>query len=72
MGSELKFNGSSGRKPQAEARRYVYRMLSTVLDLAIQNGDGWLFDNVEREPDQRRLLKAVHAVRKELEMKGAR
>jgi alcohol dehydrogenase YqhD (iron-dependent ADH family) len=70
--TKLLFNGDDGRKPQTEARRYVYRILRTMLDHELQDRDGWMFGGVEREPDVRRLTKAVEAVKKELLRKVAR
>lgn len=34
------FNGASGRKPQTEARRYVYGVLATILNQE-RGEDGW-------------------------------
>jgi hypothetical protein len=63
---ELEFNSRDGRKPQTEARRYVYRVLATVL----VEDPRWFYEGIEQEPDRRRLKKAMAAVRAELLRKG--
>ena len=68
----LKFSGESGRAPQAEARRYVYAVLVSVLENEFNDDEGWMFGGIETEPDRRRLTKAVHAVQKELGRKANR
>lgn len=71
--SELKFNGGSGRKPQTEARRYVYGTLVVMLLHELrqrETGEGWMFGGIEHEPDQRRLIKALKAVREEMKRKA--
>lgn len=72
--SPLKFNGDFGRKPQAEARRYVYGVLVSMLAnerrQGRENGEGWMFGGIEREEDRRRLHKALEAVEKEMERKA--
>jgi hypothetical protein len=69
--SDLEFNGSNGRKPQTEARRYVYRCLARILREDMQNA-GWLHEDLEHEPDRRRAMKAANAVVRELEKKASR
>lgn len=68
----LKFNSDAGRKPQTEARRYVYRVLGAMLDYELnpEERNGWMFGGIDQEPDQRRLRKAIEAVKKELLSKG--
>ena len=61
------FNGKSGRKPQTEARRYVYQCIATALGNNQECEDGWFaptpnFD----EFDRRRLSKAIVSIRKEM------
>jgi hypothetical protein len=70
--SGLEFKGDSGRKPQAEARRYVYRVISMILDYELTDSDGWMFGGIEKEPDQSRLRKAIKAVRVEMLRKAAK
>jgi hypothetical protein len=57
----LKFDGASGRKPQTEARRYVYSCLVTTLAEDIERA-GYLHEDLEEEPDRRRALKAAPPV----------
>lgn len=67
--STLKFNGASGRKPQTEARRYVYRIIFSMLDSEFNEPDfhqGWMFGGIENSADRRRLTKAIRAVQKEM------
>jgi hypothetical protein len=54
---ELKFGGANGRKPQAEARRYVYAVAATMLEneLGEHQRNGWMFGGLEEEPDRRRV-----------------
>ena len=65
----MKFNGSSGRKPQTEARRYVYAVLATAIEHDGDDIRGWLFGGLE-EPDRRRVEKAARAIVKELRRKA--
>ena len=64
--SELKFSGASGQRPQTEARRYVYAVLSAMLDHELCEPEGWMFGGIEQEPDERRVRKAIKAVRAEM------
>ena len=68
------FDGGSGRRPSAEARRYVYGVLAQILDneLGPDEKEGWIFGGVEDELDRRRLTKAVKAVQKEMRRKAER
>lgn len=63
----LHFSSVNGRRPQTEARRYVYGVLCAMLahELTQEARDGWMFGGIEQEPDQRRLTKAIKAVIKE-------
>ncbi len=68
-----RFNGQTGRKPQTEARRYVYGVLCAMLDSEFNDPDfheGWMFGGIEHEPDRRRLTKAIKLVRAELARKA--
>jgi hypothetical protein len=68
------FDGSSGRKPQSEARRFVYACLATILDNGEERGeDGWFAMGPDGDEfDRRRLEKALDAVRNEMLRKSAR
>ena len=68
--ADLKFSGANGRKPQTEARRYVYRILFSMLKHELGDVDGWMFGGIEEEPDKRRLTKAIKAVMVEMRRKG--
>jgi hypothetical protein len=68
----MMFDGSSGRRPSAEARRYVYMVLATSLDVDLQDPDGWMFGGMENEVDRRRVRKAAVLVIAELQRKGNR
>lgn len=70
--SNLRFNGSSGSKPQTEARRYVYRIISTMLTSELGDREGWMFGGIDNEFDRRRLRKAIVAVRDEMKRKADR
>ena len=66
----LKFNGSSGRRPSAEARSYVYAVLASALETDLGDPEGWMRGGIEEEPDERRVFKAARAVIKELRRKA--
>jgi len=74
----MKFNGDGrgrhGRKPNTEARRYVYAILVPMLEHELNSDqrDGWMFGGIEEEPDQRRLRKAIKAVMVEMRRKASR
>jgi hypothetical protein len=69
-----KFRGQSGRKPQTEARAFVYGCLATILDNGQERGDeGWFgLGDEGDEFDRRRLRKALDAVRAEMIRKQRR
>lgn len=67
----LMFNGTSGRRPTAEARRYVYRVLASALREDLKDSEGWVFGGMVNEPDRRRAAKAARAIIDELIRKGA-
>lgn len=73
---KLKFDGSRGWKPQAEARRYVYSVLVAMLDHEVssypENVEGWMFGGIDNEFDRRRLEKAIRAVQAEMLRKANR
>jgi hypothetical protein len=68
----LKFNGESGRKPQTEARRWVYAVLATILDNSSERSEhGWFSLGPDGDEfDRRRLLKALDSVRAEMVRKS--
>lgn len=68
------FNGDGGRKPQTEARRFVYGCLATICDNDTERSEnGWFAMGPEADEfDRRRLRKALDAVRAEMLRKQAR
>jgi hypothetical protein len=65
-----KFDGSSGKRPSAEARRYVYDCFATTLAADLDNGSGYIFEDDDLDEfDVRRIQKAVKLVIKELRRK---
>jgi hypothetical protein len=67
----MKFKGESGRKPQTEARMYVYRCIAAVLDNDTEQSDnGWFGLPDGDEFDRRRLKKAITSVTQEMIRKG--
>lgn len=71
----MKFDGSSGRKPSTEARRYVYAvtaiMLEAELEMPLREAQ-WLFGDTELDEfDRRRLRKEAAKVVAELRRKAA-
>ncbi len=67
----MMFDGSSGMKPSAEARRYIYRVLAAAVETDIRDRDGWILGGVDNEFDERRLRKEAKKVAAELLRKGA-
>lgn len=65
------FDGKSGRKPSAEARRYIYAVLATAIVHDLLDLEGWIFGGMDEEPDRRRARKAALAIKRELEKKAA-
>lgn len=66
----LRFDGSTGTRPQTEARRYVYAIVATMLEHEPSDPDGWIFGGIEREEDKRRLRKAIRSVSSEMRKKA--
>lgn len=68
----MKFDGSSGRKPETEARKYVYNILVEMLrhELSPEEKDGWMFGGIERDADQQLLRKAIKGVMSEMKRRG--
>ena len=65
------FNGANGRKPQTEARMYIYRCIAAALDNSTEQSDGgWFGLPGANEFDRRRWRKAIDAVTKEMIRKG--
>lgn len=56
----------TSKRPQAEARRWVYAELADLVD----ENPRWFFDGVDNEFDRRRIRKALDAVVTELRKKG--
>jgi hypothetical protein len=69
-GYKIIFDGSSGRRPSAEARRYVYAIVATSLENDMEDSGGWLFGGLESEFDRRRVRKAARLVVTELRRKA--
>ncbi len=69
-----KFNGKSGRKPQTEARRWVYGVIAYLLDSDHERSEnGWFSMGEEATTaDRVRLNKALDAVRDEMLRKAKR
>ncbi len=67
-----KFNGNSGRKPQTEARKWVYGVLAIILDSEDEQTGRFDPGDDADEFDRRRIRKAVEAVKKEMTRKAAR
>ena len=68
----MKFNGASGRKPSAEARRYIYRMLAMSLEEKLSDGTGNPYDDDGLdELDRRRIQRVGDLVVRELRRKAA-
>jgi hypothetical protein len=65
-----KFNGSTGRTPQAEAKRHVYRTLAQVIDEELQTREGRMFAGLEHEDDTRRVRYALELIKAELTQKA--
>lgn len=68
----MKFDGGSGRRPQTEARRYVYAVLASALSTDMSDPEGWVFGGMEDEFDRRRAKKAGRAIIAELLRKAKR
>jgi hypothetical protein len=66
----MKFDGSSGRKPSAEARRYVYAVLATIIDNDMNGEQQWFLGGIDDDADRRRVRKAAKAVEAEMIRKG--
>ena len=66
----MRFDGSSGRRPDAEARKYVYAVLASSLVSDLIDPDGWVFGGIEDEEDKRRLRRVAKAVVEELRRKA--
>ena len=71
MTTDLKFISANGRKPSAEARRYIYRVLASSLAQDMDDHDGWVFGGITNDCDRRRLVTAGKKVIAELIRKGS-
>lgn len=67
----MRFDGSSGRRPVTEARRYIYNVLATAIGTDLEDLEGWLLGGIDEESDRRRIRKAAKAVVAELRRKGS-
>jgi hypothetical protein len=68
----MKFNGSSGRRPSAEARRYIYAVMASALTEDMRDDGGWVYGGIESEFDRRRLASEARKVVAEFLRKAAR
>lgn len=66
----MKFDGSSGKRPSVEARRYVYAVTAASLDTDLCDPEGWVLGGLVDEADIRRAKKATKLVIAELVRKG--
>lgn len=66
----LKFSGDSGRKPSAEARRYVYAVMASALETDLIDPEGWVRGGLGNEFDDRRAKSAARKVITELRRKA--
>lgn len=64
----MRFNGSSGKRPSAEARRYIYSRLASILRTSLNDDTSWI--NEFDEFDRRRLRRAAKLVAEELRRKA--
>lgn len=61
------FKGTAGRKPQTEARRYIYACIAAALDNGTELTEGWFSPSEEMDEfDVRRLRKAIKSVYEEM------
>lgn len=75
--SELRFNGGNGRKPSAQARRYVYQRLAIMLKEDMYQhpppaGGSFVLRHLDNEFDVRRVRKEAAKVISELSRKACR
>lgn len=68
----MKFDGSSGKRPSAEARRYVYAVAASSLETDLTDPEGWLLGGLDDEVDRRRVKRETRKVAAELRRKANR
>lgn len=68
----MKFDGSSGRRPSAEARRYIYAILVAMISNDMEDPDGWIRGGIDCEFDTRRLKNEAKKVAREMRRKADR
>lgn len=73
--SALRFNGESGKKPSAQARRYIYERLAVMLMDDMRDrprSDSFVLREINNEFDERRVRNEAKKVVAELERKAKR
>jgi hypothetical protein len=71
MSDQMKFTSANGRgMPRKQARRYVYNVLTMMLDYELTDREGWMFGGIDNECDRRRLKTAIRAVIREMTKKA--
>lgn len=66
----MMFDGSSGMRPNAQARRYVYAVAASALETDLGDPDGWVFGGMEEKADRVLARKAALKVIAELRRKA--
>lgn len=67
----MRFDGKSGMKPSAQARRYIYTTLANFLEDDVTS-DGWMLGPLDDEFDRRRVRNEARKVVAELRRKSKR
>jgi hypothetical protein len=70
----VKFDGSSGKKPSTEARRYVDAVLWSMLEAELEAAERehtWMFGGLDDEVDRRRVRAAIRRVQTALQRKAS-
>lgn len=75
--SDLRFNGTNGRKPSAQARRYIYERLAVMLKEDMYQhpppeGGSFVLRHIDNPFDERRVRKEALKVISELHRKACR
>jgi len=75
--SDLRFDGKNGRKPSAQARRYIYERLAVMLKEDMYQhpapDDGsFVLRHIDNQFDERRVRNAAQKVISELHRKACR
>ena len=58
----MMFDGSSGRPPRSEARRYVLGVVASSIEDDLHDKQGWIFGGMEDPADRRLAKKAALAL----------